>query len=130
MKHLTLSDADADRFEILLDKLSSWDFDTDEHRTIQALLDQLELSDFDYVHNAGVKGPITTLYAFLSVEPNGGEGITAGILPHLGSTPLITSRASIAEKCKSLADQIHRDSGIAIELHTFVRQGEALWRTT
>ena len=129
MKHLTLSDTDADRLEILLDKLSSWDFDADEHRTIRALLDQLELADSIDVHNAGAKGPITTLYAFVSIAPDGGEGIAASILPHLGSTPLITSRASIAEKCKSLADQIHRDSSIVIELHTFVRQGEALWRT-
>ena len=128
MVTLILSDSDAELLGAAIDTLDGkLGITPDELRVLGTIRDQIEMGDRYDVHDAGEKLPILNLYAFVSRDPNGGQGIAASILPGLGSTPLITSSATLATKMASIAEQIHRDSRMAIELYRFERQGEPLW---
>jgi hypothetical protein len=78
-----------------------------------------------YVHNEANEAPITELFAFLSTDDTG-EGICAAIVGGLGSTPLVTSKARVAEQMKQMAQSISDASGKPVRLVRFTR-AEVLW---
>ena len=73
---------------------------------------------------------IERLYAFLSIDEEGRNGVVASILPGLGSTPLVTGSRTVAHKMIPMAEKVARESGRAIGLFVFQRvEGEELWRS-
>jgi len=84
--------------------------------------------EFEF-HNPKNEQEIHEVWAFLSRDPDGTQGICASIISHLGSTPLITGKASVVEKMKPLAAAIAREGGKAVELYHFVRDVEPMWST-
>lgn len=77
------------------------------------------------VHDAPNEALITELFAFVSLDDTG-EGICASIMPGLGSTPLVTSKARVADQMKTLAADIARRSGKPVKLVRFSRT-EVMW---
>ena len=78
-------------------------------------------------HTAPNEAPITELFAFLSIDETG-EGICAAIMPNLGSTPMVTSKARVAEMMKEMATEITAKTGRPIKLVRFTR-AEQVWAT-
>jgi hypothetical protein len=60
------------------------------------------------------EGPINRLYAFLSIDAKGFNGIVAGILPNIGSTPLVTSKRSVAHSLIPVAQEVADRTGLKI----------------
>ena len=50
------------------------------------------------IHDPGNEEKIDRLYAFLSIDDQGRNGIVASILPGLGSTPLVTGKRSVRSR--------------------------------
>ena len=80
------------------------------------------------MHDPGNTASIDTLYAFLSEDAQGRHGIVAHVMPDLGSTPLITGSARVAELMKPLAAKVAAQSGKEIAMHVFQR-GAKVWST-
>lgn len=80
------------------------------------------------LHDPPNEAPIPELFVFLSLDADGNEGITASILPNLGSTPLVTSKRRIAEQMKAIAAEIARMSGKPVRLVRFTA-GDEIWRS-
>jgi hypothetical protein len=73
---------------------------------------------------------ITRLYAFMSIDADGKNGIVAHVLPNLGSTPLVTGSRRVAHTMIPLAEFVAKMSGKTIGLYTFQRvEGEEIWRS-
>jgi hypothetical protein len=72
------------------------------------------------------EAPITELFAFISMDNQGNEGICGMITP--SSMPMITSKERIAEKLKDQARELARLSGKAVRLVRFTR-AEKVWST-
>ena len=70
------------------------------------------------------EGPINRLYAFLSIDAKGFNGIVAGILPNIGSTPLVTSKRSVAHSLIPVAQEVADRTGLKIGLFAFIRSPE------
>jgi len=71
---------------------------------------------------------IDRLYAFMSIDENGFNGIVASILPGLGSTPLVTAKRSVAQAFIPVAERVAKETGLTIGLFTFERvEGEPIW---
>jgi hypothetical protein len=71
---------------------------------------------------------IDTVYAYLSIDEEGKNGIVAHIVENLGSTPLVTSKRRIAEKMKPIAELCAKETGKHIGLFVFDRRdGLPLW---
>jgi hypothetical protein len=84
----------------------------------------------DFLHDPGNTIKIERLYAFMSIDEEGRNGICAHILPGLGSTPLVTGSRSAAKAMIPLAQKVARLSGKEIGLFVFKRvEGEELWRS-
>jgi len=45
----------------------------------------------------GTPGGLPSLWVWVAVDAMGGEGIVAGVLPGLGSTPLVTGKEHLAK---------------------------------
>lgn len=45
---------------------------------------------------------IADLHAWIATHANGGEGIVASILPGVGSTPMVSSKRHVMERCEPL----------------------------
>jgi hypothetical protein len=73
---------------------------------------------------------IDRLYAFMSVDDEGRNGIVASILPNLGSTPLVTGSRRVALKMIPMAEAIAKATGKKIILYVFTRaESYDLWRS-
>jgi hypothetical protein len=72
------------------------------------------------------EAPIVELFAFISLDDQGNEGICGAISPALA--PMITSKERVAEKLKDQAREIARLSGKAVRLVRFTR-AETIWST-
>ncbi len=64
---------------------------------------------------------IEHLWAFLAEDTPEEEGIVAVVLPHVGTAPLITSKDHVANKMKSLAQQVAIDKNTTVRLVRFTR---------
>jgi hypothetical protein len=76
--------------------------------------------------------PIMRVYAYLSTDPNGKQGICAGMIPGVGVTPLVTGNPELAEgpfrKAAEMLAEMTADK--TIELYVFDRIGAApIWRS-
>ena len=80
------------------------------------------------LHDPGNTAKIERLYAFMSVDEMGFNGIVAEILPGLGSTPLVTGSRKAAHALIPLAQSVARRSGKTVALFVFKREGEC-WRS-
>ncbi|TYL87460.1 hypothetical protein [Bradyrhizobium cytisi] len=74
------------------------------------------------IHDAPNEAVITELYAYLSTDATG-EGICAGMLGAFW-TPLVTSKARVAESMRPLAAEIARASGKRVRLVKFTAREE------
>lgn len=82
------------------------------------------------IHDPGNEEKIDRLYAFLSIDGEGRNGIVAEILPGLGSTPLVTGKRSVAKSMIPLAEKIAARTGKPIRLFVFQRvEYYDLWRS-
>jgi hypothetical protein len=80
------------------------------------------------IHDPGNSDKIDEIFVFMSIDRSGNNGIVADILPGLGSTPLVTGSARIAEKMKPMAEEVARRTGKRVGLFRFVREG-MIWKT-
>jgi hypothetical protein len=73
---------------------------------------------------------IQRLYAFMSIDKDGNNGIVASILPGLGSTPLVTGSRTAVDLMIPVAQRVAKKTGVTIGLFAFRREsGEELWRS-
>ena len=63
---------------------------------------------------------IEKLYAWVAEEPDGGEGIVAGMLPGMpGLTPLIGADRLRIESFRGFAEAVRRSTGYPVRLKAF-----------
>lgn len=63
---------------------------------------------------------INTLYAWVATEPDGGEGVIAGVLPGMpGMTPLIGADRARIESYREIAINAHQATGYPVRLKMF-----------
>lgn len=73
------------------------------------------------------EAPITELYALISIDEKGNEGICSHHLPNLGiTTPLVTSKKRVAMQLNELAQKIANLSGSKVQMVRFTR-ADNLW---
>ena len=70
---------------------------------------------------------IERLYAFLSIDAKGFNGVVAGIMPGIGATPLVTSKRSIAKAMIPAAQEAADRNGVKVGLFLFKRDGDDHW---
>ena len=80
------------------------------------------------IHDPGNETEIEFIYAFMSIDEKGRNGIVAEILPGLGSTPLVTGSPKAAEMMKQLAQQVADKTGKRVGMFAFKRNGQ-LWQS-
>lgn len=80
------------------------------------------------IHDPGNTERIERLYAFMSIDDEGKNGVVASILPGLGSTPLVTGSRKTVELMKPLAQEIAARTGKPVGLFAFRRETQ-LWQT-
>jgi hypothetical protein len=73
------------------------------------------------------EGPVDRIYAFLSIDAKGFNGIVAGTLPGLGSTPLVTSKRSVALSLIPVAQEVAERTGLKVGLFAFQRAKGDYW---
>jgi hypothetical protein len=84
----------------------------------------------ELLHDPGNETKIERLYAFMSIDDQGRNGIIASILPGLGSTPLVTGSRKAAHALIPLAEKVAERSGKKVALFVFARvEGEELWQS-
>lgn len=81
------------------------------------------------IHDPGNEIDIQDLYAFLSVDEEGRQGICGTSLGSLGMTPLVTGKASLVQAMQDIARQISRETGKRVHLYRFRRDANPIWRT-
>jgi hypothetical protein len=82
------------------------------------------------IHVAPNEERINTLYAYLSIDEEGKNGICAHVIDRLGSTPLVTSKRRIAEQMRPLAKLCAKETGKRIGLFEFKRSAfSPIWET-
>lgn len=73
---------------------------------------------------------IERLYAFLSVDGEGRNGVVASIVPGIGAAQMIFGKRELAHKMIPIAQQIAKKTGLDIGLYVFARvEGEDLWQS-
>lgn len=81
-------------------------------------------------HTPQNEAKIERLYAFLSVDEDGKNGIVAAALPGVGSTPMVTGKRSVAKGMIPFAQEVADRTGLTVSLYVFARvEGEELWRS-
>ena len=84
----------------------------------------------EFIHDPGNETKIERVYAFLSIDSQGRNGIVAEILPNLGATPLVTGSRKTAHAMIPLAQKVADRTGRKVGLFTFARvEGEELWQS-
>lgn len=71
---------------------------------------------------------IETLYAFMSIDSEGRNGIVAGMIPEIGAMPMITGSRELAKTLVPMAEKIARENGVTVGLFTFDRRSQ-LWQS-
>jgi len=79
------------------------------------------------LHTPNNETEIDTLYAFLSIDEQGRNGVVAEMIPGLGTTTLVSASPNVAEKMKPLAQQIARKTGKRVGLFRFKREAQVWW---
>jgi hypothetical protein len=79
------------------------------------------------IHDPGNENRIDRVYVFLSIDDEGANGIVADVLPHLGSTPLVTASPHTAETMK-LAQDVAKRTGKTVGMFAFRRETQ-LWQS-
>jgi hypothetical protein len=64
----------------------------------------MEIHPLDLENPTPADSRMDTLYAWIAIHENGGEGILAGGIPGLGMVSLICGNERLAEKLERLAD--------------------------
>ena len=73
---------------------------------------------------------IERLYAFMSVNAKGANGVVASIVPGIGAAQMIFGKRELAHKMIPIAQKIASETGKTIGLYAFARvEGEELWRS-
>jgi hypothetical protein len=70
---------------------------------------------------------IERVYAFLSVDAKGFNGIVAGLLPGIGATPLVTASRKLAQSLIPIAQEVADRTGLKVALYAFKREGDEDW---
>jgi hypothetical protein len=60
-----------------------------------------------------------SIFVYVEVMPGGAEGIVGALVPGMGMTPLVTSRANLLPAFDELARQHARANGCAVELRQY-----------
>lgn len=82
------------------------------------------------IHNPGNTKPLDELFAFVSVDSRGWEGICGVIaVDHTQPMQLVTGELRIAETMKSAANSIAARTGMRVRLVRFKRVDETLWES-
>jgi hypothetical protein len=76
------------------------------------------------IHDSWNTEPINTLYAVVTRDRNGHEGICARFLPSLGCTPMVTGKEHLARAMLEIARETLLGSDKTIHLLKFTRSGE------
>lgn len=63
--------------------------------------------------------PIPELFAYVSIDGNGNEGILSGRIPDMGAVPFVFGYRRIADKFRPLAQDIGSRTGQTIKLVRF-----------
>jgi hypothetical protein len=88
----------------------------------------LELRDLNskpLLHTPPNEAPLEELFAWVSVDANGNEGILADGIQGLGMTPLVTGKRAMAEgPFRKMAAEIARGTGATVKLARFRRDDE------
>jgi hypothetical protein len=73
---------------------------------------------------------IERLYAFLSIDEKGNNGVVASILPGIGAAQMIFGTRELAKKMIPIAQQVADKTGLDVGLYVFARvEGGRLWRS-
>lgn len=74
------------------------------------------------IHSPPNKAPLRALYAWVSVDKDGNEGICGAMIPGIGGIPLVTGDKRMADgQYRELAESMGRLGKHDIRLVTFVR---------
>lgn len=79
-------------------------------------------------HTPENEAEIDRLYAFMSIDEQGRNGVVAHSLPGIGAMPLIFGKRSLAERMIPMAEDIAKRTGKTIGLFAFRRETQ-LWQT-
>ena len=81
------------------------------------------------IHDPGNETRIDRVYAFLSIDAEGNNGIAGGPVPGLGAfVQLVTASPGVAEMMKKLAEEIAAKTGKPVGLFAFKRETQ-LWQS-
>lgn len=67
----------------------------------------------------GTPGGLPSLWAWVAVDAMGGEGIVAGIMPGIGSTPLVTGKEKLARGAMAKIVELMPRMGRRYELRRY-----------
>ena len=82
------------------------------------------------LHDPGNETKIERLYAFMSIDWKGENGVVAAVLPGVGSTPMVFGKRELAMRMIPIAEKVAKESGKKVALFVFERvEGEELWRS-
>lgn len=79
------------------------------------------------LHTPPNEAKIERIYAFLSIDADGFNGIVAAVLPGVGSTPMVFGKRSLAEKMIPFAQDVATRTGLKVGLYAFKREGDEYW---
>jgi transcriptional regulator with XRE-family HTH domain len=90
-------------------------------------------SDLDPISEPLILDPgatmqIDTVYAFMTIDEKGRNGVIAEILPDLGTTPFVASSLKAVELMKPIAQRLAKRTGKTVGLFRFTRDAQ-LWQT-
>jgi hypothetical protein len=80
------------------------------------------------LHTPENEAKIERLYAFLSIDKEGNNGVVATVVPGIGAAQMIFGKRELARKMIPRAQEIATLTGKTIVLYAFKRDGE-YWRS-
>jgi hypothetical protein len=75
----------------------------------------------DMLHSPPNEAPVNEVWAFLSVDDKGNEGIIAGVLKDVGTVMLATGKRSMLVYYRPIALQIGKMAGVKVRLVRYAR---------
>ena len=79
------------------------------------------------IHDPGNETEIDTLYAFLSIDAEGRNGLVASVVSSIGAALLVTASPQNAETMKAFAQEVARKTGKRVGLFRFKREAQVWW---
>lgn len=79
------------------------------------------------IHDPANETVIDTVYAFMSIDDEGRNGIVAYLMPGLGTTPLVTGKPTVVEAMKPLAEKVALATSKRVGLFAFSRMSGPIW---